>query len=166
VRRRALTAALCASFVASLPAQQIGDFQPGSQLTSKAKSHISYAAEPQTLPAGRQGWIDLRFQVDPGYHVNSHTPKSDLLIPTELTIRPEDGVSLGKLQYPAGTSYSFPTQPDEKLDVYTGSFLVRLSVQAKAGDHTLSATLRYQACDHAACYPPKTLPVEIPFTAN
>jgi hypothetical protein len=34
------------------------------------------------------------------------------------------------------------------------------------GDHTLDGTLRYQACDNASCYPPRTLSVKILFTAK
>jgi hypothetical protein len=30
----------------------------------------------------------------------------------------------------------------------------------------VNGTLRYQACDNASCYPPKTLPVQILFTAK
>ena len=65
-----------------------------------------------------------------------------------------------------GTPYSFSFEPKEKLDVYTGSFTIKLPVVAAAGEHTVEGALRYQACDHAACYPPKTLPVQILFTAK
>jgi hypothetical protein len=45
--------------------------------------------------------------------------------------------------------------------VYAGDFTVKLPVVAAAGDHTINGTLRYQACDNAACYPPKTLPLQV-----
>ena len=127
---------------------------------------MTYAAEPQQLLAGRKAWLDLEFHVDPGFHINSHTPQSELLIPTDLTMGEEGGVEVGKLEYPAGSPYSLPAQPDEKLDVYTGSFRVRLQVMAGPGEHELKAVLRYQACDQAACYPPRTLPIEILFHAK
>jgi hypothetical protein len=50
--------------------------------------------------------------------------------------------------------------------VYMGDFTVKLPVVARAGAHTVDGTLRYQACDHAACYPPKNLPVQVIFTAK
>ena len=43
---------------------------------------------------------------------------------------------------------------------------MKVPVVAEAGKHTIDGTLRYQACDHAACYPPKTLPVQVIFTAK
>jgi hypothetical protein len=37
---------------------------------------------------------------------------------------------------------------------------------ATPGDHAIAATLRYQACDNASCYPPRSIPVNIVFTAK
>ena len=108
----------------------------------------------------------LHFRVVDGFHVNSHTPKSELLIPTRIELQPAAGVRADAVEYPAGTSYSFSFDPTEKLDVYSGDFTVKLPVVAEAGSHTVDGTLRYQACDHAACYPPKSLPVQVIFTAK
>ena len=145
----------------ALPAQDV-DFEA----KPKPKSYIVYAAEPQTIAAGKKAVVELHFKVQEGFHVNSHTPKSELLIATNLTLNPTEGVKAAALQYPAGTSYSFSFDPSEKLDVYQGAFTVKLPVVATAGEHRLNGTLRYQACDQAACYPPKTLPVEVVFTAK
>jgi len=140
----------------------------GAQMDApvKPKSYVVYAAEPQTVRAGKSAVLELRFRVVEGFHVNSHTPKSDLLIPTQLKLDAAEGVKLGALEYPAGKLYSFSFEPDEKLDVYAGDFTVKLPVTATAGEHTVTGTLQYQACDNAACYPPKTLPVQLVFTAK
>jgi hypothetical protein len=132
----------------------------------KAKGFVDYTAEKQTVPVGKRAELELHFRVVKGFHVNSHTPKSELLIPTKLDAKLATGVLLGSAQYPAGKPYSLPANPKEKLDVYTDDFVVTLPVMAAAGEHTISATLRYQACDQAACYPPKSLPVEVLFTAK
>jgi len=149
--------------VVVLPAQQLGNL---SAPAVKPKSYVVYAAEQQVVPAGKRSVLELQFQVVDGFHVNSHTPKSELLIPTKLTLQPAAGVKAEEIQYPAGTSYSFSFDPTEKLDVYSGGFLVKLPVVAEAGTHTVDGTLHYQACDHAACYPPKSLPVQVVFTAK
>lgn len=140
----------------------------GQQLDApvKPKGHVSFVAEQQSVAAGKRGVLELHFRVDDGFHVNSHTPKSELLIPTQVTLQQAAGVKTEGLEFPAGTAYSFSFQPGEKLDVYSGGFTVKVPVVAQAGEHTLDGTLRYQACDHAACYPPKTLPVQILFTAK
>ena len=153
----------CAALSVGVFAQEIGDLGT----SARAKAHVSYAAEPLSVPAGKKSVLELRFRVAEGFHVNSHTPKSELLIPTELTLMPDGSLeNVGKIEYPAGTAYSLPTSPEEKLDVYTGDFRLKLPVLAKAGQHTLVGALRYQACDRAACYPPKSLPVQVLFTAK
>jgi len=138
-------------------AQDFGNFDA----KPKTQEFIVYAAEQQTAVAGKQSVLELNFRVLDGLHVNSHTPKSELLIPTSLTLDAAPGVKVGKAMYPTGSSYSFSASPDEKLDVYTGGFTVKVPVTAQAGTRMLEGRLRYQACDHEACYPPKTLPVEV-----
>ena len=133
---------------------------------TKSKSYVVYAAEQQSVVAGKRSVLELHFRVADGFHVNSHTPKSELLIPTQITLQPGAGMKLAAIEYPAGTSYTLPADPSEKLDVYTGAFTVKLPVEAEAGEHAVDGTLRYQACDQAACYPPKNLPVRVTFTAK
>jgi DsbC/DsbD-like thiol-disulfide interchange protein len=146
-----------------LPAQQVGNLDAP---VAKPKSYVVYAAEQQNVSAGKRSVLELHFRVVDGFHVNSHTPKSELLIPTQISLQPAAGVKAEAVEYPAGTSYSFSFDPTEKLDVYTGAFTVKLPVVAEAGPHTVDGTLRYQACDHAACYPPKSVPVQVIFTAK
>jgi DsbC/DsbD-like thiol-disulfide interchange protein len=156
-------------FTGALPASQVANAQQMGNLDApapKPKSFVLYAAEQQNVTAGKRSVLELHFRVIDGFHVNSHTPKSELLIPTQITLQPAAGVKAEAVQYPAGTSYSFSFDPTEKLDVYSGAFTVKLPVVADAGTHTVDGTLRYQACDHAACYPPKSLPLQVIFTAK
>jgi DsbC/DsbD-like thiol-disulfide interchange protein len=148
---------------APVKAQQVGDLNAPAV---KSKSYVVYSSEEQSVAAGKRSVLELHFRVVDGFHVNSHTPKSELLIPTQIALQPAAGVKAEAVEYPAGTSYSFSFDPTEKLDVYSGAFTVRLPVVAAAGAHTIDGALRYQACDHAACYPPKSLPVQVVFTAK
>jgi DsbC/DsbD-like thiol-disulfide interchange protein len=154
-------------FIAALPtaslSAQVGNLDAPAV---KPKAYVVYAAEPQNITAGKRSVLELHFRVVDGFHVNSHTPKSELLIPTQIALQPAPGVKAETLEYPAGSSYSFSFDPSEKLDVYSGAFTVKLPVVAEAGTHTVDGALRYQACDHAACYPPKSLPVQVIFTAK
>lgn len=159
---RGLAVALAVLVLSGGTARQIVA-QDFGNLDAKAKmpEFIVYAAEQQSAVAGKQSVLELNFRVLDGLHVNSHTPKSEWLIPTMLTLDAAPGVKLGSAVYPAGSSYSFSASPDEKMDVYSGGFTVKVPVTARSGTQTLEGRLRYQACDHAACYPPKTLPVEV-----
>ena len=135
--------------------------QMGAMDAPKPKQYVMYVTDQATVAAGKKATVEVRFKVMDGFHVNSHTPKSELLIPTKLTLQAEDGVKAGDVEYPKGTEYAFEFQPGEKLDVYSGNFVVKVPVEVSAGEHRVGATLRYQACDHAACYPPKSLPVSL-----
>jgi len=166
MKRTLLTLALLA-FVPALAVPA----QPSSQSINlgtpqTAKAYVAYTELPQTIPAGKRAAIELRFRVLPGYHVNSHTPTESNLIPTALTLSAAPGVKPGELLYPVGQPFSFAFDPKEKLSVYAGDFMVRLPVTAAPGNHSLDAVLRYQACNNASCFPPRTLPVKIPFTAK
>jgi Disulphide bond corrector protein DsbC len=152
-----------AGILLAAPVPQVGDLNAPA---AKPKSYVVYAAEQQVVAAGKRSMLELHFRVVDGFHVNSHTPKSELLIPTQIVLQPAAGVTADPVEYPAGTTYSFSFDPSEKLDVYSGAFTVKLPVVAEAGAHMIEGALRYQACDHAACYPPKSLPVEVMFTAK
>ncbi len=149
-----------------MPAVLIAQQIQFGEVKSKGTGHVTYTAEPQNLPASKAGVLELRFKVEDGFHVNSHTPRSELLIPTQIAMQPAAGVKVGDVIYPVGTEYSFSFDPKEKLDVYTGEFVVKVPVVATAGEHTVAGSLRYQACDHAACYPPRSLAVQAIFTAK
>lgn len=145
--------------------QQFGDLQGGS--ARPQREYISYAAEPAVVKAGVRAIVEVRLVVAGGYHVNSHAPKSELLIPTVAKLEPEDAsVRMEPVEYPRGVPYSFATDPGEVLDVYTGAVVLRVPVIAAVGEHALRGTLRYQACDQKACYPPRTLTLAVPFTAK
>jgi cytochrome c biogenesis DsbD-like protein len=116
-------------------------------------------------PGGRTP-VQFTFRVQNPYHINSNHPTLEELIPTQLHFSLPGEVAIGKMQYPAGTLMSFPFDPNVKLSVYSGDFVVRGVVvaptQASTGTYTIHAELKYQACDNNSCYPPKKLP----FTFN
>jgi hypothetical protein len=110
-----------------------------------------------------QTLVPLNFRVAPGFHINSNAPKSEFLIPTQLKMDVPTDIVLGKIQYPEGKDVSFPFSPDEKLNVYSGDFTINVAVHplhsVVPGKYVMRGNLRYQACDNAQCFPPKTLPV-------
>ena len=134
--------------------------------TNTKKGHVDFIAEGQSIAANTPATLKLHFRIDQGFHINSHTPKSEMLIPTKILVEDLNGAEVTNVDFPAGTPYSFSFEPNTKLDVYTGEVTLTAHVKAKPGTYTLKAALHYQACDQAACYPPKTLPLEQPFTAK
>ena len=116
-----------------------------------------------TVSRGKASTVELQFRVIPGFHINSHEPKSGFLIPTTVQLDPPTDLVISKLTYPPGQDMSFPFSPDEKLNVYTGDFSIDLLVRclhtASPGVYKIHGIFKYQACDDRACYPPKKLPV-------
>jgi hypothetical protein len=116
-----------------------------------------------TAQRTEQTMVRLNFRVASGFHINSNAPKSEFLIPTALKMDLPTDIVLGKIEYPEGQDLAFPFSPDEKLSVYSGDFAINLAVHplksVVPGKYVMHGVLRYQACDNAQCFPPKTLPV-------
>lgn len=134
-----------------------------SSTRSVAKSStVEYLFPEQiTVPAGKASPVALHFRIAPGFHINSHSPKEDYLIPTTFSIPADSGVQLASATYPSGTDFTLPLDPSTRLSVYTGEFIIQARIVAPLGNHLVQAGLRYQACDNNACMPPKTITVPI-----
>jgi len=117
--------------------------------------------EQVSVPSGKASPVALHFRIAQGFHINSHTPKEDYLIPTTFSIPAASGVQLDAATYPAGTDFTLPLDPGTKLSVYTGEFTIQARIVAPHGNHLVQANLRYQACDKNACMPPKSITVPI-----
>ena len=117
--------------------------------------------EQISVPAGKASPVALHFRIAQGFHINSHAPKEDYLIPTTFSIPADSGVQLASATYPAGSDITLPLDPGTKLSVYTGEFAIQARIVAAHGNHLVNATLHYQACDNNTCMPPKTITVPI-----
>ena len=110
--------------------------------------------------------VKIPLVVKEGYHVNSNQPSEEYLIPLKLTWTEMGALEGGTVTYPKPSleKYEFSEQP---ISVYTGSFdLVasfKVAAKAAAGPGAATGKLRYQACSHRACYPPKTLEVTVSY---
>jgi hypothetical protein len=122
--------------------------------------------EQVTVPASKPSPVVLHFRIAPGFHINSHTPKEDYLIPTTFSVPEDSGAHLESASYPDGADFTLPLDPTTKLSVYTGEFAIQARIVAPRGNHLVEASLRYQACDKNACMPPKTITVPIDVIGN
>ena len=97
-----------------------------------------------------------------GFHLNSHTPTEDYLIP--LTLKWEGPLEEVEVTYPKPQmeKYAFDDKP---LSVLTGQFPLITKFKAPAsvspGPITLNGKVRYQACNNNSCFAPKTVPVTL-----
>ncbi|HXM61395.1 MAG TPA: protein-disulfide reductase DsbD domain-containing protein [Terriglobales bacterium] len=132
-------------------------------LGRKAPSVTLSAPPVTTAIRGKANDVELRFQIGSGFHINSNTPAAEYLIPTTLKLDVPTDIVVGKITYPEGEQMSFAFAPDEKISVYSGEFNLTVQVRPLSsmlpGKYEIRGRLRYQACDKAACFPPKQLPV-------
>lgn len=128
-----------------------------------ADNQLVHYLYPQqvTLPAGKPQTIELHFRINPGLHINSHEPRQKSLIRTELIEAEPNGVKVSAVDFPPGSDYAFPADPQEKLSVYSGDFVLKMHLMSQKGNHLVQGALRYQACDTNTCFPPRNLPVAV-----
>ncbi len=119
--------------------------------------------EVTSIDRGHMGGVRLQFRIPAGFHINSNQPKQDYLKKTEVKLNPPTDIAIAGVTYPPGVDRSFPFAPDEKLSVYTGDFEVKVLIRplktVLPQKYAVHGVLKYQACDNAACYPPKQLPI-------
>jgi hypothetical protein len=165
VKNAARAFAALAILLLPLPriAAQVGSLPLPGEKEKEVQFVSALPTAPVSVRAGDSTRVQLRFRVAAGNHINSSLPKSALLIPTKLKFAPPTDIAVGKIEYPQGQELAFTFAPKEKLNVYTGEFLVsallRPTRSAAPGTYRVHGELLYQACNDRACYPPKKLPV-------
>ncbi|MEP6767710.1 MAG: cytochrome c biogenesis protein CcdA [Acidobacteriota bacterium] len=118
---------------------------------------VSFTARFDATGKGA-GTVRIAAKILAGYHVNSHTPTEDYLIPTSVVLEAPAGSSAGATVYPPGQmkKFSFAEKP---LSVYEGAFSVEVPVtwtgETPAG---FQGKLAFQACNDTQCFAPASLP--------
>jgi thiol:disulfide interchange protein DsbD len=132
----------------------------GSFAVSQPENHlqISLAKKDLKANAGENFQVHLRVSIDPSWHINSHQPKEDYLIPTLVTATGE-GIKLLSVKYPKALDIQLQFS-DKPVSVYEGDIEFLLSFLAEpssyAGTKHIEVQLRYQACNNQTCIAPIT----------
>jgi thiol:disulfide interchange protein DsbD len=118
---------------------------------------VKVEARVEPAPPGATLVVDAK--IEPGWHVNSHRPSEDYLIPTSVKVERAGGVRAGEPAYPEGMmkKFAFAEKP---LSVYEGAFSVRVPVTFEGGKPTeVSGTVEFQACNDTQCLAPASVPL-------
>jgi suppressor for copper-sensitivity B len=139
-----------------------------AQLQAPQKATFVLNADRTAYDPGASARVAALVTIEHGWHVNSHKPSFEYLIPTvfDLTlpagwpaVPPEQGV-----RYPAAKMKTFSFEP-HPLAVYDGDVVVVASFEipkgTKPGSYPLQGSLRYQACNDQQCLPPVTARAKI-----
>ena len=125
---------------------------------------IEILAEKDGVRPGDILKLALRVSLASEFHVNSHVPSEEYLIPTTFELVAPEGLVASAWEFPKGQIKKFPFS-DVPLSIYEGTFVIQGSVTAKEGlapgQKEVRGTLQYQACTSQRCYPPKKQEVNL-----
>jgi thiol:disulfide interchange protein DsbD len=101
----------------------------------------------------------VEIAIAPGWHVNSHTPHEEFLIPTTVEVLPPAGVTAGEVLYPKAVDRVLAFSGGKAMALYEGTVKLTAPLSGTAAKDAgpLRAKLRYQACNDTTCLPPKTV---------
>jgi len=137
-----------------------GQMMSGANLVS-----IETMVSVDYLHPGSRFQLAVIATLEEEWHVNSHRPSLEYLIPTELILNEVEGLRFGEIKYPPSIRLQF-SFAEQELDVYEGKvvMVVPVTVAEKPGDEekVISGSLRYQACNNEICLAPARKDVSIP----
>ena len=109
---------------------------------------------------GSEFKLALEVNVEEGWHINSHKPYDEYLIPTSLTIIENSNFKLKKVAYPEPHDFklSFSESPLSVWEgtVYKGA-LIEVDSNLTPGIYPLVVELEYQACNDISCQAPTSV---------
>ncbi|HXT52491.1 MAG TPA: thioredoxin family protein [Thermoanaerobaculia bacterium] len=121
------------------------------------KATLELDVDRTAYAPGEAGRLVALVRIEDGWHVNSHTPTYEYLIPTKLEVALPAGWDAPKLTYPQPEIARF-TFAEEPLSVFQGEVPIlaafRVPKAQSVGEVPLSVTLTYQACNDTQCLPP------------
>ena len=125
-----------------------------------------YGKPPRDTGTGPEV-LFVHVEIAPGWHINSDAPLDEFLVPTRVEAKAE-GWELGKPRYPKPERVHSDAMGVDML-LFSGAIDVEVPVLRKAAPRNAAGaqspprtrvTLKYQACDHATCFPPGEVSVE------
>jgi thiol:disulfide interchange protein DsbD len=112
-------------------------------------------AEP--FKPGVERTVFIEITIYPPFHINSHLPSDEFLVPTTIAFKTQEGVKVVKVEYPAGELKKFIFS-ESPLSVYEGTARITATF-AVAPDFSgpevrVEGSLSFQACDNESCLAP------------
>ena len=143
-----------------------------AQAPPQPETVVELELDPSHLEtrAGHRAATILRAKIRAGFHINSHQPLQDYLLPTRAELADTKQFELQRVNYPAGELKSFGFAPEEKLSVYEGTLQLPLPIRAKPetppGTYTLRIRFHYQACNDRICLRPAEKTISLSLTVR
>ncbi len=123
--------------------------------------HVILATSVKGASASPGARVSLVIDVTPKPKMHVYSPLQKDYIPVSITLKPDTAYRAHPPVFPKAEKYFFAPLKETQL-VYSKPFRIVQDVTlASSSDDTMTieGTFRYQACDDAICYLPKTVPV-------
>jgi hypothetical protein len=143
--------------------------EPSVRFDALDNPHISVATSVRPAVAAPGARVTLNVDVTPKPKMHVYSPAQKGYIPVALTLDPGGWFKAQTPVFPKPESYYFAPLKETQLvyskpfrivqELTLGSAADLRNAPAASGALTIGGTLRYQACDDAICYLPKTLPL-------
>ena len=119
---------------------------------------VKVQAKIENASGAASGTLRVTARIAPGWHVNSHTPSEDFLIPTTVQLTPAPGVRAGEPRYPPGKNKKFAFS-EKPLSVYEDQFEIEIPVSwTTAAAPAVEGSIEFQPCNDTQCLAPGSVP--------
>jgi DsbC/DsbD-like thiol-disulfide interchange protein len=130
--------------------------------------HAAVVVSASAASAARGSKVSLYLDVTPNPGVHVYAPGAKDYVPIVVKMDPQSNLTFAELKYPKSEVMEFA---GDKVPVYEKAFRLVEDVEigrgAKAGKTlTLTANVKYQACDDRVCFIPATVPVRWTLTVK
>jgi thioredoxin:protein disulfide reductase len=142
-------------------------FEPQADPRAQKRVTAQMRADPSAFSVGKP--VTLRVDVVPAPGIHVYAPGNRDYVAVSLSLDPLPGVRRQQPVYPEGEDYVFG-ELQELVKVYQRPFQIRQTLVVerpaeKAGELTVTGSLRYQACDDRVCFRPATIPLKVTIPA-
>src|SRR5215472_17403146 len=131
-RSRAARAPLAGTALAAAALLAGAALPAAGALARPEKARVALQSDRAAYAAGTTARLSALVAIDAGWHVNSHNPTFDYLIPTVLELEQPAGWPQAAIDYPPGQKKSFAFA-DVPLSVYDGDVVIQATVRVPAG---------------------------------
>lgn len=118
---------------------------------------ITPSVKEESFAPGTKFDLTLTIDIGKGFHIQSHKPLMDAFVPTEVFMKPTEGLTFGQALYPKPHIRKLPVLGE--ISEYSGKINVRVPVTVEDEPPSkpvrLAGILKHQGCnDKGTCFPP------------
>ncbi|MBI3910165.1 MAG: AGE family epimerase/isomerase, partial [Armatimonadetes bacterium] len=127
--------------------------------TSADRVKVTAEASPAVVRPGESTRLQVRFEIEPGWHISASAPGGEHLIPTTVSVSEGLGITAGEAAFPKPLPKAFGSGfAGETLPVYEGTVTatvaLRVSPETAPNRYGIPVRVRYQACSQTECLAP------------